>query len=136
MFLDEQEVIPWAALLYVTGQINYGGRVTDDWDRRNLMVALRRFYRPEVLEDGFPFAPAGTTAASTYYSIAEGGLQAVRDWVDGLPYDDPVTVFGLHPNAKITFERQETDKLLATVTAQKMSGRKEIDWGQVKQYCA
>jgi hypothetical protein len=27
-------------------------------------------------------------------------------------------------------------KLLATVTAQKMSGRKEIDWGQVKQYCA
>jgi len=117
MFLDEQEEIPWDALLYVTGQINYGGRVTDDWDRRNLMVALRRFYCPEVLIDSYPFAPAGSLAASTYYSIPDGGLSAVRDWVDGLPYDDPVTIFGLHPNAKITFERQETDKLLATVTA-------------------
>ena len=25
MFLEEQEEIPWAALVYVTGQINYGG---------------------------------------------------------------------------------------------------------------
>jgi len=116
MFLDEQEEIPWDALLYVTGQINYGGRVTDDWDRRNLMVALRRFYCPGVLTDSFPFAPEGTAAAATYYSVPDGELSAVRDWVDRLPYDDPVTIFGLHPNAKITFERQETDKLLSTVT--------------------
>ena len=37
MFLAEQEVIPWPALEYVIGQINYGGRVTDDLDRRCLM---------------------------------------------------------------------------------------------------
>lgn len=34
MFLEEQEVIPWSALLYVTGQINYGGRVTGEATRR------------------------------------------------------------------------------------------------------
>eukprot|EP00965_Chrysotila_dentata_P006658 217565-Pleurochrysis_carterae.AAC.1 len=56
MFLDEQSEIPWQALLYVTGQINYGGRVTDDWDRRNLMVMLRRFYCPDILKDGYLFA--------------------------------------------------------------------------------
>ena len=42
MFLDEQPQIPWAALLYVTGDINYGGRVTDDLDRRLIRCILKR----------------------------------------------------------------------------------------------
>ena len=43
MFLDEQPQIPWAALLYVTGDINYGGRVTDDLDRRLIRCILKRY---------------------------------------------------------------------------------------------
>lgn len=41
MFLDEQPDIPWDALLYVSGEIHYGGRVTDNLDRRNLMCMLK-----------------------------------------------------------------------------------------------
>ncbi|GFH25780.1 uncharacterized protein HaLaN_23801, partial [Haematococcus lacustris] len=40
--------IPWEALTYVTGQINYGGRVTDDNDRRLLMCILGQYYQPAV----------------------------------------------------------------------------------------
>ena len=50
MLLNEQESIPWDALLFVTGEINYGGRVTDDWDRRCLMTILKKFMHAEVLE--------------------------------------------------------------------------------------
>jgi dynein heavy chain len=56
MFLDEQEDIPWEALLYVTGHINYGGRVTDDWDRTCLISILKKFYNPEIIEDGYVFS--------------------------------------------------------------------------------
>ena len=118
MFLDEQPEIPWEALLYVTGQINYGGRVTDDWDRRNLMVMLRRFYCVPILTDGYYFA----AGSDQYYAPPDAGagpdgLGAVRAYVDQLPYDDPVSIFGMHSNAKITYERQETEKLLFTVTS-------------------
>ena len=44
-------LVPWDSLTYVTGDINYGGRVTDDWDRRCLMKILSNFYTPEILND-------------------------------------------------------------------------------------
>ena len=40
MLLNEHDNIPWESLLYVTGHINYGGRITDDQDRCCLMTIL------------------------------------------------------------------------------------------------
>jgi dynein heavy chain len=48
--LSEQDQIPWDALLFVTGEINYGGRVTDDWDRRCLKTILKKFFIKNALE--------------------------------------------------------------------------------------
>ena len=41
IFLDKYEAIPFQVLEFLIGQINHGGRVTDDWDRRTLMTILR-----------------------------------------------------------------------------------------------
>lgn len=41
----EGSQVPFEALLFVIGEINYGGRVTDDWDRRCLKTILSIFYR-------------------------------------------------------------------------------------------
>lgn len=43
MFIVEYDQIPFKALSFLAGQINYGGRVTDDWDRRTLMCVLSTF---------------------------------------------------------------------------------------------
>lgn len=42
--------IPWDAMLYMTGHINYGGRVTDDWDRVCLLSILKKYYNQSVLD--------------------------------------------------------------------------------------
>ncbi|PIO13246.1 hypothetical protein AB205_0103730, partial [Aquarana catesbeiana] len=59
MFLEEYTDIPYKVLRYTAGEINYGGRVTDDWDRRCLLSILQDFYQPPVLEDNYKFSESG-----------------------------------------------------------------------------
>merc|ERR1719502_2356583 len=112
MMLDEQPVVPWDALLYMSAQIHYGGRVTDANDKIAIVCFLQAFYCEAILVDGYEFA----NDSNLYHSPPETDLQGYRDYVEGLPFTDSVGIFGLHANAKITFEKQESDKLLATIT--------------------
>lgn len=47
---DNLDWIPWDALRFLTGQVYYGGRVTDEFDRRCLMATLKRFYSRQALD--------------------------------------------------------------------------------------
>ena len=46
--LETHNDVPWEALKYVTGEINYGGRVTDEWDRRCLLSILAKYCNANV----------------------------------------------------------------------------------------
>ncbi|XP_074037842.1 dynein axonemal heavy chain 1 isoform X2 [Leptinotarsa decemlineata] len=59
MFLLEYEEIPFKVLTYTAGHINYGGRVTDDWDRRCLMNILADYYKIEVVDEKYVFDKDG-----------------------------------------------------------------------------
>jgi dynein heavy chain len=49
-FLNEgREDINWDAIWYMIGQINYGGRVTDDLDRICLMSTLKKCLNPDLI---------------------------------------------------------------------------------------
>ena len=50
MFLQQYLHIPFEGHLYLTGECNYGGRVTDDKDRRLLMALLNRIYNPDAIK--------------------------------------------------------------------------------------
>lgn len=54
LFNDQSE-IPWPALWYLTGEVVYGGRVTDDMDRRCLQSLLFKYFIPEALESNHTF---------------------------------------------------------------------------------
>ena len=49
MFVNEYDEVPYDAITYLTGECNYGGRVTDEWDRRLTLTILQDFYNERVV---------------------------------------------------------------------------------------
>ena len=109
MFCSEG-YIPWDALIYITSEITYGGRVTDSWDQRCLRTILKRFFSPETLNPGYKYSASGI-----YYAPDQETLKEYREYIDSLPMIDDPEIFGMHQNANITFQIQETSYLITTI---------------------
>ena len=118
MFLQEAPPgpnnVPFPALRYLTGECNYGGRVTDDHDRRTLMAVLQGLYTPEVLDDNFRFSPSGL-----YYAPPGREFHSSHNYylefIKSLPITAAPEAFGLHANADITKDQQEVDLLYTSI---------------------
>ncbi|XP_056631499.1 dynein axonemal heavy chain 1-like [Diorhabda sublineata] len=111
MFLMEYSDIPFKVLTYTAGQINYGGRVTDDWDRRCLMNILADYYKKDVINQTYVFDKQGY-----YHQIRTDVLFAdYVEYIKTLPINDDPELFGLHPNADITFAQSKTYACLSTL---------------------
>ena len=52
--MDEYKEIPYKVLHYMGGEINYGGRVTDD-----IQTLIRDYLTPKLFEDSYTFSPCG-----------------------------------------------------------------------------
>jgi dynein heavy chain len=109
MFLMEYAETPYKVLKYTAGHINYGGRVTDDWDRRCIMNILEGFYNPIVIDENYCFDDS-----KVYHQLPIGTEHpAYMAYVKSLPINDTPEIFGLHDNANITFAQNETFRVLA-----------------------
>lgn len=84
----------------------------DDLDRRCLMSTLRRFYNPDVLSDTYCFTPS-----RLYTSQPEGRYISYVEYIRSLPSAEGPDVFGLHENANLTFQLNESSKILSTIAS-------------------
>jgi dynein heavy chain len=99
-FLNEFEGVPWEALNYMVAQANYGGRVTDNQDIRQMIVILEGFYCTEILTPEYKFSPSGI-----YYSPSVDASMTkdqTVDFIRSLPISTTPETFWLHNNASLT----------------------------------
>jgi dynein heavy chain len=114
LFLETYATVPLDALVYCTGEANYGGRVTDDKDRRCLNAILVNFYNEAALQSGYKFQQVG--AGNDAYVQPEASTHAdYLAFLRGLPMTSSPEVFGLHTNAAITKDLKETRELFSAI---------------------
>ncbi|KPI87221.1 putative dynein heavy chain [Leptomonas seymouri] len=110
---DEGDAVPWNALRYMVGVINYGGRVTDFLDSRCLATILEKFFNENVV---VPDTEVDFSADGVYRIPADvKSLEDIRTYLNDLPTFENPELFGLHANADITFNKNTIRRQLASI---------------------
>lgn len=109
---DDDPPIPWDAMKYLIAEANYGGRVTDDRDRKLIRVYMNQFFQDAAISSpNFPLS-----SLPTYYIPEDGTLQSYREFVKTFPAGgDHPEAFGQHANAEISALMIDTTTLLNTL---------------------
>ncbi|KXS19215.1 hypothetical protein M427DRAFT_507867 [Gonapodya prolifera JEL478] len=113
LLLNDYKDIPWDALRYLIAEANYGGRVTDEWDRRVLRAYINTLFSHEaVTQENFQISELSP------YCIPEGtSISAIKEHFKLLPEFDNPEVFGEHCNADISTQIKETNNFLGCLVS-------------------
>ncbi|KAJ3342801.1 Dynein heavy chain 5, axonemal [Gonapodya sp. JEL0774] len=100
--------INWATTRYMFSEVHYGGRVTDDFDRRLINTYSKVWFGEDMFKDTFCF----------YKGYIIPNLKTVEEFrasIETLPLVDTPDVFGLHPNADISGQTKSSQNMLDTI---------------------
>lgn len=106
--IDPRKGVSWNTVRYMLGEVQYGGRVTDDYDKRLLNTFAKVWFGEHMFTDDFNFY--------TGYKIPKcRSLEQFFEAIQALPSVDTPQVFGLHPNADITYQSNTAKDVLDTI---------------------
>nr|CAD7439194.1 unnamed protein product [Timema bartmani] len=95
---------------YMLGEVQYGGRVTDDYDKRLLNTFAKVWFSEAMFLDEFEFYKG-------YKIMKHKYIEEYLDTIEMMPSIDPPQVYGLHPNADITYQSNTTKDILDQIVS-------------------
>ncbi|KAM4740016.1 dynein axonemal heavy chain 8-like [Anableps anableps] len=101
--------VSWVTVRYMLAEVQYGGRVTDDYDKRLLKCFARVWFSKKMLDPSFGFY--------TGYKIPVcETIEDYMSYIQSLPPIDAPEALGLHSNADITYQANTSAEVLDTIT--------------------
>uniref|UniRef100_A0A383W453 AAA+ ATPase domain-containing protein n=1 Tax=Tetradesmus obliquus TaxID=3088 RepID=A0A383W453_TETOB len=104
----------WETVRYMISCIQYGGRITDDFDQLLMDTYAEKYFHQGVLQPGMELYRDDRSGFS--YRVPDSTeVDAFRAAVEGLPGQESPEIYGLHPNADVTFRTLQVQEGMATI---------------------
>ncbi|KAM6052185.1 dynein axonemal heavy chain 10 [Chlamydotis macqueenii] len=104
-FEQNDDKIPWSSLKYLIGEVMYGGRAIDSFDRRILTVYMDEYLGDFIFDTFQTFHFYKNNKFD--YKIPQGTVKDdFVEAIESLPLANTPEVFGLHVNAEIGYYTQ------------------------------
>uniref|UniRef100_A0A8C0ZLW2 AAA+ ATPase domain-containing protein n=1 Tax=Castor canadensis TaxID=51338 RepID=A0A8C0ZLW2_CASCN len=104
-FQQRDPRIPWGSLKYLIGEVMYGGRAIDSFDRRILTTYMDEYLGDFIFDTFQPFHFFQNKDVD--YKIPAGDAkEKFVEAIEALPLANTPEVFGLHSNAEIGYYTQ------------------------------
>eukprot|EP00698_Gefionella_okellyi_P018829 TRINITY_DN568_c0_g1_i2.p1 TRINITY_DN568_c0_g1~~TRINITY_DN568_c0_g1_i2.p1 ORF type:complete len:4478 (+),score=1217.70 TRINITY_DN568_c0_g1_i2:54-13487(+) len=107
----KKDHISWPTIRYMLCDVQYGGRVTDDYDRRLLSSYGNFWFDNTLLMQDFSFFPGNPA----YCVPPSNNVNGILSHIDTLPRIDVPDIFGLHRNADLTYRRTQALEILSAI---------------------
>ena len=98
----------WPTVTYMISSIQYGGRITDGFDELLMDTYASKYFNADVLAKGLEIYPG-------YVVPDTANIDEFRADIERLPAQESPEIFGLHPNADLTFRTLAVADLVDTV---------------------
>jgi len=112
-------IISWSTVQYMVSEIQYGGKITDDFDRRLFNTYAELWLNPVITGESFSFNPdrmIGELPDNFNYIVPL--FQEQKEYFDftvTFPEIDTPEVMGLHPNADLTYRLKGATEMFKTL---------------------
>jgi len=111
--------ISWPTFQYMVCEAQYGGKITDTLDRRMFKTYTQVWLNSSTCQEGFAFNPKQPilkiAGNFVYKPDNYDNITAYHNYIKGFPEIDSPEMFGLHPNADLTFRVKEVTALFSTL---------------------
>ena len=106
--------VDWIVVNYMVCMVQYGGRITDDWDRRLFNTYGKAWLSIACLNPTFEFHP-GYIVPANKPEWPGTDIDQYRKYIEDLPLVDDPEIFGLHGNADLAFRSLQTKQVLGVI---------------------
>lgn len=104
----------WDTVRYMISAIQYGGRITDDFDQLLMDTYATKYFHQDVLQENASVYIDERTGFK--YNVPSGTeIEVFRNAIEALPNQESPEIFGMHPNADLTFRSLQVQGTISTI---------------------
>ena len=102
----------WETLKYMTCEVQYGGRITDDQDRELFKTIGSEFLKPDIFNVDHSY---NQYSDFSYDVPRSNKLSEIINGIHNYPEKDRPELFGLHNLADLSYRMKESKEMLGTL---------------------